>query len=367
MKVLVADDDPVTRVVLERAVERLGHDCRAAADGLEAWNTFRRWGADVIISDWMMPGLEGPELCRRVRGRPRAPYTFFILLTVLEDKQHALEGMEAGADDYLTKPLDFDDLRARLIVASRVTELHQQLALRDAERESRLQDLVGRLILAQEEERRRVAYDVHDGLAQVAAAAYQHLEGFAAGYRSRSARRVEKLRRAQALTQQTVQEARRVIAGLRPTALDDFGLGTALRIELDDLRANGWEITYDERLGVPRLPSRVETALFRVAQEALTNVRKHARTQRVHVSLRRARGSVRLDVRDWGRGFVPGSASEGARRGERIGIPGMEERAVLLGGTCSIRSRPGHGTRVTAEVPVGEMGTDKSGGNTHAA
>ncbi len=367
MRVLVADDDPVTRIVLLRAVERLGHQCHAAGDGTEAWTTFRRLGADVIISDWIMPGLEGPELCRRVRAQPRAPYTYFILLTVLEDKQHALEGMEAGADDYLTKPLDFDDLRARLIVAARVTALHRRLARRDAERESRLQDLVGRLILAQEEERRRVAYEVHDGLAQIAAAAHQHLEAFAAGYHSGSSCRVEQLRHAQALTQQTVQEARRVIAGLRPTALDDFGLATAVRIELDDLRANGWDIAYDERLGAQRLPPQVETALFRVAQEALTNIRKHARTQRVHVTLRRRNGAVRLEVRDWGRGFIPTAATETQGRGERVGIAGMEERAVLLGGTCTIHSRPGAGTRVVAEVPVGGAGAEKLGGIAHAA
>ncbi len=352
MKVLVADDDGVTRLVLQRAVERLGHECLVGADGDEAWALFQRHEPDVIISDWMMPGIEGPELCRRVRAEARLTYTYFILLTILEDKRHALEGMEAGPDDYLTKPLDFDDLHARLIVASRVTALHQRLARRDAEREGRLQDLVGRLILAQEEERRRVAYEVHDGLAQIAAATQQHIEAFAAHYRSRSVPRRAQLERAQALAQETVREARRVIAGLRPTALDDFGLATALRIELDALRADGWDITYNQKLGQERLPPRFETALFRVAQEALTNVRKHAQTHRVQVSLRRRGHSINLEVRDWGRGFSPTNASDGMRPGERIGIPGMEERVALLGGHCLVRSQLGAGTSVLAEVPL---------------
>ncbi len=363
MRVLVVDDEPITRLVLQRAVQRLGHTCQAAADGLEAWAEFTRRPAEVIISDWLMPGLEGPELCRRVRAHPSTPYTFFILLTVLEDKQHALVGMEAGADDYLTKPLDLDDLRARLIVASRVTALHQRLARRDAEREGRLQDLVRRLILAQEEERRRIAYDVHDGLAQVAAAAHQHLEAFAARYRSRSPGRQAQLLQARALAQRSVQEARRVIAGLRPTALDDFGLATALRIELDALRADGWEVAYDERLG-GRLAPLVETALFRVAQEALSNVRKHAGTRRVRVSLRRGRGTVCLEVRDWGRGFRAGHGAGGARPGERVGIPGMQERISLLGGRCAVRSHLGAGTRVIATVP---LATGLAGGSGRAA
>jgi len=132
----------MTRLMLRRAVESLGHECLVAEDGMAAWELFQERGPDVIISDWLMPGIEGPELCRRVREHARTAasnshpaYTYFVLLTVLEDKQHALEGMEAGADDYLAKPPDLDELRLRLIAATRVTGLHRQLAERDAERE----------------------------------------------------------------------------------------------------------------------------------------------------------------------------------------------------------------------------------------
>jgi DNA-binding response OmpR family regulator len=142
MRVLIAEDSAMTRLMLRRAVESLGHECLVAEDGTAAWELFQERGPDVIISDWLMPGIEGPELCRRVREHARTAasnshpaYTYFVLLTVLEDKQHALEGMEAGADDYLAKPPDLDELRLRLIAASRVTGLHRQLAERDAERE----------------------------------------------------------------------------------------------------------------------------------------------------------------------------------------------------------------------------------------
>src|SRR3954447_21671492 len=131
MKVLVVEDGRTTRMMLRAAVERLGHDCLAAADGTEAWEVFRREGADVIISDWLMPGIEGPELCRLVRAHP-GPYTYFILLTAFGDRSHALEGMQAGADDYLSKQLDVNDLQLRLIAAERVTALHKKLAEQDA-------------------------------------------------------------------------------------------------------------------------------------------------------------------------------------------------------------------------------------------
>ncbi len=128
MRVLVAEDDAVSRTILRRAVESLGHEVLAAEDGQSAWDMFQAEnGVDVVISDWMMPGLNGLELCTRVRSTDEEGYTFFIFLTALADKNHLLEGMDAGADDYLSKPLNRDELRARLVAARRVTSLHRQL------------------------------------------------------------------------------------------------------------------------------------------------------------------------------------------------------------------------------------------------
>jgi signal transduction histidine kinase len=221
-----------------------------------------------------------------------------------------------------------------------------------AEREQRLQDLVRRLQVAQEEERRRVAYEIHDGLAQVAASAHQHLQTYADYHAPNSSSGREALRRTVELVQRTVREARRVIAGLRPTALDDFGLATAIRLEVEALRGEGWQATYDEGLGDRRLPSTTETALFRVAQEALNNVRKHAGPARVAVTLEEHEDVVRLEVRDWGRGIGAAGPEDVPRPGEHLGLIGMQERVGLLGGRCIVDSQPGAGTRVIAEVPL---------------
>jgi two-component system chemotaxis response regulator CheY len=113
--------------MLQSEVEALGHDCLVAVDGDEAWEMYRSAPPDVLITDRMMPGIDGLELCRRVRERPAESHTYIILATSLVDRTDILMGMEAGADDYLTKPLDPFDLRARLIAAQRVTALHAEL------------------------------------------------------------------------------------------------------------------------------------------------------------------------------------------------------------------------------------------------
>ena len=136
MKVLIAEDDAVSRMILRRAVERVGHECLIAADGEEAWELYKKNPElDVIISDWMMPGVDGLELCRMVRDQERDGYTYFIFLTALGDRTHLLMGLEAGADDYLSKPLDRGELEVRLISASRVTALHRRLAQQNDELE----------------------------------------------------------------------------------------------------------------------------------------------------------------------------------------------------------------------------------------
>ena len=234
-----------------------------------------------------------------------------------------------------------------------------------AERERRLQELVGKILVAQEEERRRVAYEVHDGLAQVAAAAHQHLQAFAQYHPPASQESREDLDRVSKLVRQTVGEARRIIADLRPTALDDLGLEAAIRLQLEALRAEGWRISYEGGLDDERLPVSVETALFRVAQEALNNVGKHARTRQVSLALehlRNPREAVRLSVRDYGVGFAPDAPAKAAGPGERVGLSGMRERVALLGGDFRVASHPGAGTLIVAEIPLRQPAVEDGGG-----
>jgi two-component system cell cycle response regulator len=142
MRVLVVEDDPVSRTILVHAVNALGHECVVACNGEEAWELYQADPVDVIISDWMMPGMDGVELCRRVRYSAGANrYTYFIFVSALSDKASFLMAMREGADDYLTKPLDRVDLQARLAAGQRVTSLYRQAA----EQRSQLEDMSRKL------------------------------------------------------------------------------------------------------------------------------------------------------------------------------------------------------------------------------
>jgi signal transduction histidine kinase len=221
------------------------------------------------------------------------------------------------------------------------------------DRERALQNLAKSLLRAQEVERRRVAYEVHDGLAQVAVAAHQNLQAFARRYAPETEQGRRELDRILGQVRTMVSDARRVIANLRPTALDDLGLAAAISLEVERLNEEGYQVDCEEHLGEERLPREMEIALFRVAQEALTNVRKHAGTKWLKIELQRRDTEVYLEVRDFGRGFDPAALQTlGGRPGERVGFAGMRERVGMLGGELEIQSRPEAGTFVAAIIPL---------------
>ncbi len=124
MQVLIVEDDPTSRLLLQRTLERMGYEVEAAAGGEAGWARFQAWRPSIVVTDWMMPDLDGLELCRRIRGDARyRRYTYVIVLTALAGKSSYLEGMNAGADDFVTKPFDPDQLLARLRVAERILAL----------------------------------------------------------------------------------------------------------------------------------------------------------------------------------------------------------------------------------------------------
>jgi signal transduction histidine kinase len=212
------------------------------------------------------------------------------------------------------------------------------------------QHLLARAISAQEEERRRVARELHDETGQALSAILVGLRNLEEASTLPDARTLAS--RLRQLAADTVRDVGRIARGLRPAILDDLGLVPALRRyaeELGPTRHLRVLVTDD---GPERLPAAVETTLYRIVQEALTNVARHAQARHAAVIIERHNGAVRATVQDDGTGFDVGTALRSAAQQEALGLLGMQERASLLGGKVTFDSRPGAGVTITVTLPV---------------
>ncbi|MCB0125810.1 MAG: PAS domain S-box protein, partial [Caldilineaceae bacterium] len=239
----------------------------------------------------------------------------------------------------------------RNMLEHHVAERTQELATISATR----QHLLDRLITAQEDERRRIARDLHDSLGQhlvaldIGLKTIQMLNGYPADVEAR----IQALR---AMVQQMDTEVERLTVALRPPALDDLGLPDALRRHVHQWTADS-DIAIDlhiRGLVGHRLPAEVETAIFRIAQEALTNIRKHARATHVSLLLEQRSGEVQVIVEDNGQGFDVATVQATDGKRTHLGLNGMRERAALIGGHLEVESKPGTGTTLYLHVLLAE-------------
>lgn len=247
---------------------------------------------------------------------------------------------------------EFSDRDVRLLtsIGSLVAgAMHQaRLHRRLAARERALERFAEQFIAAQETERRRLANDIHDGITQRLISLSFHLDAAADAVTEAPDFTAEQLVHARRLTRLTLDEARAAINGLRPPVLDDLGLADALASLARSIAAV--EVTVDVK--ECRLPEHVEIALYRIAQESLQNVVKHAQASQVLLQLRCDRDGVSLRVFDDGCGFDAGASPPGYLGGNGYGMSSMAERAELVGGRLEVWSHPDLGTTVIAKVPI---------------
>lgn len=237
-----------------------------------------------------------------------------------------------------------EDLRATLEarVEDRTEAVRQQ--------EAQIRQLLHRVISAQEEERARIAYELHDEVGQLLTAIRFSMDGLPT--ETLDAEALGQVARVQELIDRAMGDLRRLIAGLRPGVIDQLGLIPALREVSDQILAPlSIAATIDGPPGL-RLPPEVEVVLFRIAQEAMHNVARHSGASRVEVSVVATDDQVTMRVRDDGHGFDAAAARPDASTGEGLGLPGMRERASLLGGRVRIDSATGQGTTVEAQLPL---------------
>lgn len=216
------------------------------------------------------------------------------------------------------------------------------------------QDLLRQLLELHERDRKLLAFELHDGFAQQLTGAMMSLEAAGQLITSAPAKAVAPIRECTRLLRESIAESRRLVSGLRPPVLDQFGIVPAIEHLVDLNREEGnFEIEFVSRGRPRRLASPLENAVFRIVQETLANARRHSRSDRALVELCLADDGIRVSVRDWGIGFDVAKVHE-----ERFGLRGVRERARLLGGCAEVASAPGEGTTVEVRLPMVERCLD---------
>lgn len=391
--ILLVDDNATDRLILRSIFEHYGCEVVEAADGQEGLARALHLLPDVIISDALMPRMDGYQFLKAVKEDSRIRAIPFVFYTaVYTGGKESQLAASLGAEDFLVKPLSAPVLWEKIslvlsgtaraaaeqpaavmdddsflkqysaVVASKLEEkvidLEREIAERRSAEETvrsqheELRALSARLADAEEQERRRIARELHDQVGQNLTALGISLSilrtQMPASCAEPAAARIDDI---QKLLENTTAHVRDLMIELRPPLLDDYGLAAAVEWYAKGFgaRANlSVEVTAPR--GQRQLDPVKEITLFRILQEALTNVAKHASASCVQVRLEVESTMVRMTVRDNGRGFDPGV--QGPAQRPTWGLLNMAERARMIGGTCRVESAPGKGTQVVAEAAV---------------
>lgn len=355
--ILVVDDDPTNFEVIETLLSGQDYQLHYVNSGDGAIALLEHLEPDLILLDVMMPGLDGFEVCRRIKAMPTGATIPIIMVTALSDKRDLAHGFSAGANDFISKPINSIELLARarsmLLLRQQYKQLqgfNTRLEATVQARTAQLQALSVKLLEAQETERRFLAHELHDEIGQALTAikiSLHRLERW-----TTSPQASEPLEDCLALVDGTLQQVRNISLDLRPSMLDDLGLVPTLHWYINrHAKRTGLRETLTCDAFPQRLPMTTETACFRIVQEALTNIARHAQAQMVSVTLRQANHTLHLTIQDDGIGFDQNLRRTTAKV-TSLGLLGMEERGTLIGGQLSIASTPGQGTRIALQVPL---------------
>ncbi len=350
--ILVIDDDISTRTTLADLLDRPNYQVKMAEDGIQGIEMAKRINPDVILLDVMMPRMNGYEVCRRIRSDQQIGEVPIIMITAMDDREVKLNCLMVGADDFLAKPFDRIELDFRLNTLCRVDRYRHLINEREKLEEAlaelsnknrQLQLLSQRTLDAQENERRFVAVELHDEIGQLITGLKFILErkgddipGLLADARN--------------VANELMQRVREISLNLRPAVLDDFGLPAAL----DDLFkrfTSRTKIAIHHNvnpLDEHRFNRSIETTVFRVSQEAITNIARHAEVNEASVILIIKPNLLRVSIVDAGKGFDLHAKEASAS----TGLSGMKERVLLAGGRFGLHSMPGEGTIILAEFDL---------------
>ena len=368
-RILIADDNADMRQYLTRLLGAHYH-VETAADGRSAISKVRERPPDLVLSDVMMPVVGGFELLKDLRADEKTRAIPVVLLSARAGEESRVEGMQAGADDYLVKPFSARELLARIGARLEIARLQKQaeaqLRVNKAELEQKvlertqelstasqaLRELSARILQAQDDERRRLARELHDGVGQLLAAASMEMANVVAATGHFSSGISASTANLDSLITQVNREIRTMSYLLYPPLLDEVGLKSALTDYINGfVKRSQIEVSLDVSSNLTRLERDLELCLFRIVQECLTNIHRHSQSKTATIRVICEDGTLTLEVRDEGKGMSPEKLAEIQSTGSGVGIRGMRERVRPFGGEIAFKSSPS-GTTVAVVVPT---------------
>lgn len=385
--VLIVDDDALTAEICVSVLQEHGFFCQWSPNGAEAITLLSKDKPDLILLDILMPGLDGYETCKTLKENEDFKELPIVFMSALTEPIDKVKAFSVGGVDFISKPIEPQELLARVETQLTLARLQQELKEINADLERRieagsrdlrktndillkeiderkktekaftasrqqLRELYLQLSQVEEAERQRLARELHDQVGQNLTALGINLNVILAQLSKESKSKVqERLQDANRLTAETAGSIRDIMATLRPQVLDDYGLKAALQMEAERFSARtGIFIVVKGKPASPRPPAEIETAFFRIAQEALTNISKHGEAQRVTIYLEQIDDVIRLDIKDDGTGFDPSNLNASHRTG--WGLMAMRERIEAHSGSLHIESAIDEGTLVRVEVKI---------------
>ena len=343
-KILVVEDELVVARDIEQQLIELGYDpVGSVARGEQAVESAATLRPDLVLMDIQLAGsMDGITAAQHIRDQFGLPVVFLTAFTADDVLARAKLTEPFG---YILKP--FSERELRTVLAMALYKHQAETRLQNTTRQ--LKALSRRVLQAQEQERRRIAIELHDELGQSLTAIKINLQ---LGERFKGQVPTDLNLESIRIVEDALQQVRSLATALRPSMLDDLGLVPALQWLSDQAAQRGGfsaSFLYDKADG--RVASDIETVCFRIVQEALTNITRHARASQVTIRLSREGGELLLSVRDDGQGFDLAAMRERAIAGGSLGVLGMQERATLVGGQLDIDSAPGRGSVLQFKCP----------------
>jgi signal transduction histidine kinase len=343
-RLLVVEDELIVARDIEQQLSDLGYQSVGiASTGEQAVALAQQHKPDLVLMDIQLASaMDGVAAAQLIRSQMALPVVFLTAFAADDVLERAKLTEPFG---YILKP--FSERELRTVLAMALYKHQAEARLRTTTRQ--LQALSQRILEVQEQERRRVAIELHDELGQSLTAIKINLQ---MGEKFKDQAPPDLYTENIRIVEDALQQVRSLATALRPSMLDDLGLAPALKWMADQSASRGgFAVSFHQERTTGRLASDIETACFRIVQEALTNITRHAHASQVDISLQRDGPDLLLQVHDDGVGFDTAAMRERASSGGSLGVLGMQERALLLGGELDITSAPVQGSTVTLRCP----------------